>query len=73
MGIRSASQTFTANGSVSGFDFGSEIDSVFNVIASVDGISQDPNVHYFLDGTTINFVTPPFNNSNIELRYIKTV
>ena len=48
MGIRSASQTFTADGSVSGFDFGSQIDSIHNIVATVDGISQDPNVHYFL-------------------------
>jgi hypothetical protein len=73
MAVSSSSQRFTANGTASGFNFGSAIDSVYNVLASVDGISQDPDRHYFLSGTYINFIVAPYNNSNIELRYIKTV
>jgi hypothetical protein len=60
-------QTYTANGTANSFSLGTQATSDAVVIASINGIVQDPS-QYSVDGSTIIFNTTPTNGDNIDLR-----
>jgi hypothetical protein len=60
-------QSYTATGSSNTFNLGTQATSDSFVIASINGVIQDPSV-YSVDGAVITFNTTPANNDNIDLR-----
>jgi hypothetical protein len=60
-------QSYTGNGSSNSFNLGAEVSSDAVVIASINGVIQDPSV-YSVDGSVIIFNTTPSSNDNIDLR-----
>jgi hypothetical protein len=60
-------QSYTASGSSNTFSLGTQATSDSFVIASINGVIQDPS-SYSVIGSNITFVTTPADGDNIDLR-----
>ena len=65
-------QTFTANGSTTVFTLDQGVADANNLIVSIGGVVQEPNVAYTAVGTVLTFTTAPANAAVVWAVYLGT-
>ena len=60
-----AKQTFTANSSTTVFTLSNGVADANNLLVSIGGIIQEPNVAYTAVSTTLTFASAPVTNDPI--------
>lgn len=63
------SETFVGDGSNTDFTMGSSITAPQNILVVVNGVTQIPTTDYTVNATTLEFVTAPVEQANIEVRF----
>ena len=63
---------FVGNGLTSSYTRTSSqtVNNNYDVLVSIDGLIQKPTIDYTISGSSLNFTTPPPNNTDIEVRYL---
>lgn len=63
---------FAGNGLTSSYTRTSSqtVNNNYDVLVSIDGLIQKPTIDYTISGSSLNFTTPPPNNTDIEVRYL---
>ena len=65
-----ASDRFTGDGVVTGFNLSNTIAEEKNILVSINGLIQSPLTNYVIDGSGLNFPQPPGSGLEVEVRHL---